>query len=436
MYNAHPNERSVYATAIAMLSVFGAFTLAPYALQCRHPETTVNVVTVETCEQDGLEQTLCSKCNTVLEERVLPATGHSFGAYTVISPPAPGKNGIEARLCSSCHYEETREFECPHEYLNRRTILEPTCSEVGIDEAICFTCEEVQYLPIDKIPHAETKSVTVQEPTCSAEGIAHLVCIECEAVADEVPIPVLECNYGDWKISTYATPFESGVRSRECQDCGRELIESYSIELPKNYLYIPEADILCKFTVSSFTQGAVDSCDVVYTKNAYGVTDPSNPFILGHWFGSLTTMWHTPVGAKIYVNIDNNIETYEVLNSEYAVQQKKVYHIGQETGVNVWDAYGSAMNSEYAVFGRYHMGKDLWPEQNDGKTLHMYTCHNKSDRPGWKPEHGGEGRWIILANLIHSVNIETGEVLFEKAPADLTSSQPADVAENTENQPS
>ena len=373
---------------------------------CSHKETQTHIVEA-TCSEAGQKQDVCVKCSEVVNSEVLPELGHSFGEFTVKVLPIPNVNGVESRTCLTCGFEEEREYFCPHENPVLRTILEPTCSEVGINEATCPQCEFVQYLPIEKLPHAETKSVVFQAPTCSVEGIEHMVCVECEEIDVVNPIPLLECNWGEWEIDKYATPFAAGLQHHICQDCEREVSESYTIELKENYIYIPEADILCKFAVSSFTQGAVDNNDVVYTKRAYGVFDETNPFVLGHWFGSLNTLWHTPIGAKIYINIDGKIDIYEVINSEYAVETAGVYHLGQETGVNVWDTYGSAMNSKYAVFGRSHYGEDLWPEENNGATLHMYTCHNNKNKPGWKPEHGGRGRWIVLANLIDSIPLES-----------------------------
>lgn len=430
------NNKSLLTTLLLMTAVYCSFAILPPIFACKHAETTVQTVQVATCVEDGLDQKICQNCNSVVEEIVVPAAGHQFGEYVLTTNPTPTSNGEETRECSVCNFLDKRVYVCPHAENELRLMLEPECDEVGINEATCKLCSLVQYLPIDKIPHAETKSVIIQEPTCSEEGIEHLICVRCEAVAEELPIALLECNWGDWVLDEYATPFESGIRHHECQDCGRSVSEEYSITMEKNYLYIPSANIFCKFAITSFTQGAVDTNDVIYTKRAYGVVDDTNPFVLGHWFGSLTTMWHTPVGAYVYINIDGRIDTYQVINSEYAVEMYECYHIGQETGVNVFDAYGSAMNSQCAVYGRNHQGKDLDPEKNDGRTLHMYTCHNKKDRPGWDPKHGGRGRWIILANLIHSVDIETGEALFEEEPADLTSLQPVEVPENTDKQPS
>ena len=341
-----PNK-NIIVTFAAMCSVFMAYTVAPYLLQCKHKETYKNIIE-STCMEAGAVETICSKCQLILKEEELAAKGHSFGDYFISLEPAMGDNGIETRVCSVCNEEESREYLCSHD-MQLRELLAPTCSEVGINEATCRLCGYLDYLPIDTIPHEETVSVVIQESTCSVEGVEHLICVRCEAVAEERSIPLLECNWGEWEVELYATPFDKGVRRHTCKDCEKTLSETYEIKLEKNFLYIPEANILCKMAVTGFTQGAVDSNDVIYTKNAYGVPDASNPFVLGHWFGSLTTLWHTPVGAKIYINMDDKIDIYEVINSEYAIEMSDLYHIGQTTGVNVWDTYGSAMNLDAII---------------------------------------------------------------------------------------
>ena len=410
-----PRAKTFYYVAPA--AVLGIIMIG-CSLQCSHATITTSETAAD-CINDGLKQVQCVDCEVILEETVIPALGHDMGEYISIQLPAPDANGIEQTKCSVCDYAEEREYECTHEDSILRTILETTCGEVGINEAICPLCEEIRYLPIEKLPHAETKSFIEKEPSCFEEGVEHLICTTCEQIAEVKPIEMVEHTYGEWSNDVYATPFESGERSHVCVVCEHAESETYTVELGNNYLYIPSANILCDFAITGFTQSAVDNNDVIYTKRAYKGVDETNPFVLGHWFGSLTTMWHTPVGEYVYICIDGRIDTYKVINSEYAVEMYECYHIGQDTGVNVFDTYGSALNSQYAVYGRNHQGEDLDPENNDGRTLHMYTCHNRKDRPGWDPSHGSRGRWIILADLVHSVDVETGEVLFEKEISEI-----------------
>ena len=221
------NNKSLLTALLLMTAVYCSFTILPPIFACKHAETTVQTVQAATCVDDGLDQKICQNCNSVVEEIVVPAAGHQFGEYVLTTDPTPTSNGEETRECSVCNFLDKRVYVCPHADNELRLIFEPECDEVGINEATCKLCSLVHYLPINKIPHAETKSVIVQEPTCSKEGIEHLICTRCEAVAEELPIALLECNWGDWVVDEYATPFESGIRHHECQDCGRSVSEEY-----------------------------------------------------------------------------------------------------------------------------------------------------------------------------------------------------------------
>ena len=143
------------------------------------------------------------------------------------------------------------------------------------------------------------------------------------------------------------------------------LSEYYNMsELENNSIYITGTDINHGFTISSFTQSAVDTYDIVYTEE----TDlgSNNPFVLGHNYGTLGILNQTKVGAHIYLNINGVIEIYEVVVSEYALQNSAWTDIiGQTTGTSLWHNYGC-------------------------KTLHMYTCYGNNRN----------GRWLVLAKKI------------------------------------
>lgn len=135
--------------------------------------------------------------------------------------------------------------------------------------------------------------------------------------------------------------------------------------LENNYIYITGTDINNKIVIGSFTQKAVDKYDIVYAEDTSLGSD--DPFVLGHDYRSLGILYQTEVGALIYLNIDNVTEIYEVVISEYGIQNKsKDDIIGQTTGTSIWDSY-------------------------EEKTLHLYTCYGNNRN----------GRWIVLAKKIN-----------------------------------
>lgn len=393
-------KKIIVILAAVMLLVFLCFL--PSLLACEHKNISSVDASLATCTKNGIKNEVCNDCGIVLNQSVIDAYGHSFGEYVLTRDPILENKGVEMRTCNNCGFFEYKGFDCSHGSFKERVLVAPTCGEEGIVQKTCAVCGSVWTEAIDMIPHVETYSTVIKDPSCYEEGIEIEICMECGGVAEEHCLEKIDCSYADWVYSVYATPFDDGERYQVCVICGNKNVEKYSFEMENNTLYIPTAGIYCKLTIGEFTQSDVDNNDVVYTTGAYGVRDSSNPFILGHWYGSLIDMHKTKVGEKVYVCIDGQIDTYEVLISEYAVEINRTYHIGQISGVNIWDTYGSAMNSNLAWYGRNHYGIDRWENINDGKTVHMYTCHNGNEKEGWLPEHGGSGRWIVVGNLINS----------------------------------
>lgn len=384
------------------ITVIVAICCISFAYACKHKFTTQYIVIPATCTKTGIEEIVCTNCSEVVAINEIPATGHSFGEYKDIMKPSANKNGVEVRTCENCGYEESREVICPHENITEKIIDDPTCYSEGTKNVICNDCGTEWKEQIKKIPHTETYTKIIKEPTCMETGIECDICKECSDIVEEREIPLTEHTFGEWVVNKYATPFEEGEQYHICSVCGEWEFKSITVSMSDKMLYIPSVGIQCKFAVTYFTQAAVDNNDVVYTENAYAVTDPTNPFILGHYFGSLSTVRNTHIGDCIYVCKDGNVDTYKVIVSEHAILEKNgVYMIGIDSGTNIFDCFASAMNSNYASFGLAHSGIDRWDNVNNGKTLHIYTCDHINTLT-----EGRNGRWIILANLIDSQPIE------------------------------
>lgn len=142
-------------------------------------------------------------------------------------------------------------------------------------------------------------------------------------------------------------------------------VEEHTKTLPReNSIYIPGTGINNSFTISSFTQGAIDDLDIVYTESTEGGLN--NPFILGHNYRTLGNLDRAEVGQNIYLVKNGVIEIYKIVVSEYGLQNESWTDIvGQSTGTSVWHNY-------------------------DCKTLHIYTCYGSNV----------DGRWMVLATLV------------------------------------
>lgn len=74
---------------------------------CKH-EHTREIVVEATCTESGSKTVVCEDCGETLSTEVIPATGHSFGDWTVTKEATCFEDGEESRTCPVCKYVETR----------------------------------------------------------------------------------------------------------------------------------------------------------------------------------------------------------------------------------------------------------------------------------------------------------------------------------------
>ena len=74
---------------------------------CKH-EHTKEIVVEATCTESGSKTVVCEDCGETISTEVIPATGHSFGDWTVTKEATCFEDGEETRTCSVCQAVETR----------------------------------------------------------------------------------------------------------------------------------------------------------------------------------------------------------------------------------------------------------------------------------------------------------------------------------------
>ena len=135
-----------------------------------------------TCTEKGEVITRCEKCNNVSIVTEIPAKGHAF--VTSVEEATCEKDGKVVTECNVCHSEDVR------------------------DEKV-----------LAKLGHDYTGEETVEKsPTCTENGLKKVKCSRCDKTNDVI-IPRLGHNYGDWKVEKEATNTESGKWTRECENC-------------------------------------------------------------------------------------------------------------------------------------------------------------------------------------------------------------------------
>lgn len=74
---------------------------------CKHVHVKENIVPA-TCTESGSKTVVCEDCGETISTEVIPATGHSFGEWTVTKEATCFEDGEETRTCSVCQAVETR----------------------------------------------------------------------------------------------------------------------------------------------------------------------------------------------------------------------------------------------------------------------------------------------------------------------------------------
>lgn len=321
------NKKGIILEVIVLVLILAAMLYTPIKqATCKH-EHIQDVVRVEnTCVESGLSKTICDDCHKVLKTFEIEPTGHDY-EKVLIEPATKNKDGLYKYTCKKCNHSYTEVYKCPHTHTHKVVVKEPTCEETGLEVEVCDECE------------TEIKSNE---------------------------LPKLEHQFGDWLINVYATPTSDGEKIRTCSLCGKSETMAYSFVLANNSVYIPGTGINHHFTIAPIEQWAVDTYDIIYGyeyERGYGENDP---YILGHNYNTLNKLPKTQVGQKIYINVNGNIETYEVQISEYAYMNEEYYDFfGTKSGLSVYTNLGA-------------------------KTLHLYTCYGSDTR----------GRWLVLATLV------------------------------------
>ena len=252
--------------------------------------------------------------------------------------------------CGETYEEQTKQF-AEHQYTV--TIIDPTCINCGytyIDN------------PTPVQPH-NFKQMLIQ-PTCIQNGYSIYECQDCgESYTSDFTEKSSKHDWTEWEITKNATPENKGYRVRTCTVCHTKQSESVPFVWASKYaIYIPNTKIHAEFVIADFEQSSVDNYDVVYSTPL----DNMNPFIIGHNTRTMATLYNVQIGQLIYVNWNNEVRIYEVVVSEFALQNEtRTDMVGQTTGTSIWDSVG-------------------------GETLHLYTCY------GTIKDH----RWMVLAKRI------------------------------------
>lgn len=179
-----------------------------------------------TCTEPGwTDHIYCAVCEDILPpyQEEIPATGHSYGEWTVLEEPGCTDTGLRKHSCQTCGYEETETMPAlGHNYGEWVTEIEPTCQEEGLRVRVCLRCNDsYEDERIPKTDHIPAVAVG-NGPTCTEPGCTDEVgCGVCGVLlqASEL-IPALGHSFGEWSVVQEPDCVEEGLQQHTCTRCG------------------------------------------------------------------------------------------------------------------------------------------------------------------------------------------------------------------------
>lgn len=193
---------------------------------CAHGKTEEKVTAQPTHTANGTKSVVCSYCGTTVKTESIPATGHSFGTWTVTKAATCTEKGTETRTCS-CGAKETREIAMKdHTAGNWEVKTAPTCTEKGTEEQKCTVCGKV--MATREIPakgHTHGEWTVIKDATCTEAGERKSVCTVC-GVEFKEEIPAKGHTPSEWTVVKDATCTADGEKKSVCTVCGEEYTET------------------------------------------------------------------------------------------------------------------------------------------------------------------------------------------------------------------
>ena len=160
-----------------------------------------------TCTAPGLtEGSHCDVCDEVLiPQTVVPATGHSWGAWTTVTSATCTENGLEQRVCANdANHMENRVVEASGHASVTDAAVAPTCTETGLTAGShCKDCGAV-LVPQTVVPatgHTWDQGV-------EKDGAVTYTCSKCGVTRTEAlgtQLQMTEGAGGQWKQNSGKT---------------------------------------------------------------------------------------------------------------------------------------------------------------------------------------------------------------------------------------
>lgn len=181
-----------------------------------------------TCDESGLEQKLCTVCGEVVEEKVVPALGHNY-KVTEEKAPTCEEEGYILETCENCDNELRQTIPALSHNWEKKEVINPTCEESGYTLYVCAndTTHTKKDDETQALGHEEGDWIVIKDATCTETGLEEKYCKTCNKLLTSRTIPAKNHTY-EVSSAKKATCAEDGENVYTCTICG----DSYSESIP------------------------------------------------------------------------------------------------------------------------------------------------------------------------------------------------------------
>ena len=241
-----------------------------------------------TCTEAGYTRQICKVCQTVANYKVVPATGHDYGAWNTTEEATCTVDGSQMRSCTVCGETETKVIPAMGHVWEQKTLVAATEMTDGISALICKNCQAEKEGSRTVIPmtgHQFGNWSVTKEATCTEDGLRERSCTNencqiCNGTPitqkEMIPATGHDVTGVEWTVEKEATCNEEGRQIKKCTRCG-EAAEAEIIQKKSHDYEEQREEATC--TDKGYTQ--------LICKNCKSIKEGSYQELpaLGHIFG-------------------------------------------------------------------------------------------------------------------------------------------------------
>ena len=179
------------------------------------------ITTQPTCTEYGVRTYTCSRCGEKKTSAIRP-TGHTPAILPAEDPTCVDPGLTEGTVCEICNEILTPQEAIPatgHSWSDWALLTEATCTEGGVEIRSCLSCGAEETRPTDALGHAPA-AIPGTAPTCEADGLTEgEVCSRCGAVLKaQQALPATGHSWDEGQVTREPSGFTPGVRTFTCRN--------------------------------------------------------------------------------------------------------------------------------------------------------------------------------------------------------------------------